>query len=355
MDSPEVAAAIQTETPAAVEPAAPTLQRRLDRMAWGLVAFAYVAIAFSFLYPTSFSDVAPFQIAAGWAAAMIRTFLFHIGLAALLFAAIAAFGRRWRLALTVVLLAAFTLAPAAWSYLPKHPAAVAGDTVRVMSLNLLCSNRDVSAVLDEIAAERPDVLLLQECSARWRTALEPALAAEFAYSRYAVGRGVRGQAILSREPLEFPPESVPQVSAAGNPQLRTVLLVGDRRVALYDIHLYTPSRPPKCIKQRRQFAQLLEALSRETLPVIVAGDFNAASGTPYIDALRAAGLVDVQEISGWGRGATWPAHHGWAYLPGIRIDHVFVSADLTSPSSHVGQRVGSDHRPVIAEIGLRAP
>jgi endonuclease/exonuclease/phosphatase (EEP) superfamily protein YafD len=43
-----------------------------------------------------------------------------------------------------------------------------------------------------------------------------------------------------------------------------------------------------------------------------------------------------------------------AWLPGIRIDHVYLSPELTATAARVGSFVGSDHRPVIAEVGLRA-
>ena len=40
------------------------------------------------------------------------------------------------------------------------------------------------------------------------------------------------------------------------------------------------------------------------------------------------------------------------WFPGIRLDHIFLSKELTSTQSRTGTGAGSDHRPVIAETGF---
>ena len=48
---------------------------------------------------------------------------------------------------------------------------------------------------------------------------------------------------------------------------------------------------------------------------------------------------------------TWPAHP--VVFPQVAIDHILVSPHLVTTRSGVGAAVGSDHLPVVAEIGLR--
>ena len=64
-------------------------------------------------------------------------------------------------------------------------------------------------------------------------------------------------------------------------------------------------------------------------------------------------MADGFELAGHGRGSTWPVEPQWMqWLPGVRIDHVFVSPQLTCTQFIVGEYDGSDHLPVIADIGF---
>lgn len=82
---------------------------------------------------------------------------------------------------------------------------------------------------------------------------------------------------------------------------------------------------------------------------IVAGDFNA---TPDHVALRNAieGCTDVGPATGNGLDGTWPAHR-----PGVlraQIDHVVVTEDLAAVGFSTYDIEGSDHRAVVATVGL---
>ena len=92
----------------------------------------------------------------------------------------------------------------------------------------------------------------------------------------------------------------------------------------------------------------------ETLPVIAAGDFNFTQETPNEAALKNVGLQDGFEQSGQGRGSTWPVDPPWMqWLPGVRIDHIFVSRQLTCTHFFVGGYDGLDHLPIVADVGVR--
>ena len=57
------------------------------------------------------------------------------------------------------------------------------------------------------------------------------------------------------------------------------------------------------------------------------------------------GFAEAHGIAGSGRGSTWPVHLWLHWIPGIRIDHVFLGPGLTSTSAWTGGLTGSDHRP----------
>ena len=68
---------------------------------------------------------------------------------------------------------------------------------------------------------------------------------------------------------------------------------GGRDVALYNLHLLPPRRLDYTAEGRLQFADLLDRLTAERLPVIVAGDFNLTETTPQHADLRRVGLADA--------------------------------------------------------------
>ena len=64
------------------------------------------------------------------------------------------------------------------------------------------------------------------------------------------------------------------------------------------------------------------------------------------------GLADAFDLGGWGRGSTWPVTSFFRYLPGVRLDHIYLGGGLTCSDCRTGVGEGSDHRPVIAKIGF---
>jgi endonuclease/exonuclease/phosphatase (EEP) superfamily protein YafD len=65
-------------------------------------------------------------------------------------------------------------------------------------------------------------------------------------------------------------------------------------------------------------------------------------------------MRSAHELVGFGLSNTWGPrwYPSLNWLPGVRIDHIWLSSELTATSSAVGLDTGSDHRPVIADIGI---
>ena len=84
-------------------------------------------------------------------------------------------------------------------------------------------------------------------------------------------------------------------------------------------------------------------------PVMVLGDLNATSWTPYFaELILAGGLSDSRR--GFGVASTWP---GFMPLPlRIPIDHCLVSREIGVRERRVGQPVGSDHRPIVVDFWM---
>lgn len=100
-------------------------------------------------------------------------------------------------------------------------------------------------------------------------------------------------------------------------------------------------------RRARRLRRIGQALDeRRDLPTLVAGDFNTPPQSPLHRALGPR-LRDAFAEAGHGFGYTWPS-----VLPGLRIDYVFVSPEWRVRSCRVGPALGSDHRPVVAEVEL---
>ena len=93
----------------------------------------------------------------------------------------------------------------------------------------------------------------------------------------------------------------------------------------------------------------------EKLPYIVSGDFNFPETAPQHANLKRAGVREAHELAAIGRGATWPVNSIFRYIvPGVRIDHIYLSPQLTATTCRTGVGRGSDHRPVVADLAFRA-
>ena len=322
--------------------------------AWLIVIASYAVILFAFLFPHDFRHQGAAYTCAAWTAFMIRTFLFHLGLLLLLVAALAATLRRWRLLIATAPLLLFTAGPALWSCVPKPGRTASGPTVTVMSINLLGANRNTAGIVEEVRAADPDILLLLEYRAHWHAAFSAALGDHYPHFTCVQREDNFGMAFYARTPLAEPVDMTIPLGAAGTPQMRAVVRIGSRNVALYGVHLMPPRGRAATLEQRREFADLLDRLETELLPVILCGDFNFTSASPFADALRRRGLTDSHQLAGRGRGTTWPVLGFFRWLPGLRLDHIFLSSELTSLRSVTGIGQGSDHRPVLAQIGLRS-
>ncbi|MFN2607920.1 MAG: endonuclease/exonuclease/phosphatase family protein [Acidimicrobiales bacterium] len=219
---------------------------------------------------------------------------------------------------------------------------------RLFSHNVLFINTDMAGIAAEIAATDPDVVALQEVSLPNLAALERAGTVERYPHRWLDPRtDALGTVILSRLPLE----GAERWRCAGLLMARATLVVGHRRVRLYDVHTRAPFGPGAAAHWEEQLGVLAGLAREEDGPLVLAGDYNASSGHRAFRDLLAAGLVDAHVAAGRWWATTWP--RDLPHVPSLAlIDHVLVNRHLAVAGVAEGEGRGSDHRPVIADLLL---
>ncbi len=282
-------------------------------------------------------------------ASRIETLRFHIGVALLVATLCLLLARAGRFAVVGVVLTAWALVPAlTWPSVERSPR-TGSAVLRVLSLNLGGALGETPRVLAAIDAGQPDVLVLQEYTPAWRGALATTLAERFPARHERVRTDNFGMAVFARQ--AWSRREHLQLAASGTPQMRFELRLDGQVIQLYALHLIPPSAP-RYAQHRAEFADLLRRLAEDERPTVLLGDFNFVDHGALAGALHERGFHDAHGIAGTGRGATWPAHGSFRYVPGIRIDHVYLGHGLTATASWVGGHTGSDHLPVGAAIVL---
>lgn len=220
------------------------------------------------------------------------------------------------------------------------------------------------AIISAIAQEQPDVVVVAECGPPLMEALE-------AMGGWHARRSTTSLCLASRHVVlsweERDPMDFWQEGGAGAIARATLNTPGGVvRVGL--LHLETPrdaldnyadlSTIPMLgnvtrqnMAQRERESQVARAwiFNGTSLPTIVAGDFNL----PIESAIYRRHWSDMRNAfsrSGVGFGSTKRTR-----LWGIRIDHVLTTDHFATRWARLGQDVGSDHVPVVAELTLSPP
>ncbi|MFI9590561.1 endonuclease/exonuclease/phosphatase family protein [Nonomuraea sp. NPDC052265] len=281
-----------------------------------------------------------------WPWVPVVAFTPHAAVGAALSLALAGLLRRWAagaVALVTVLALGAAVLPRALPDRAPEPVA-GGARLRVLAANLLVGRADAVELAGLVRSLRPDVLTLQEFTPLAKRRLEAAGLREllpYAVTRPAEGAG--GSAVYARHPLA----AGDLIEQGGFGQATAVLThPGGAQVEIVSVHPCAPKR----VGRLRCWLAGLERLPRGGGRLrVLAGDFNATLDHLPVRELLAAGYRDAADAMGRGLSPTWG---GWGPLPGVTIDHVLADGRMAVTDFRVLAPVGSDHRPVYAELLL---
>jgi endonuclease/exonuclease/phosphatase (EEP) superfamily protein YafD len=220
-----------------------------------------------------------------------------------------------------------------------------GETIRLMSCNVLTSNLDHEPFRKLIESESPNIVLMMEIDANWHDRGIRPLKDRFPYQYVESREDNFGIALLSDRPLsdvlvrEFD-QNIPSIAAKLECNGELIQLVGT--------HPLPPMNGAMWRRRNQQFEAIANFVVEASAPTIVFGDLNCTSWSPFFQSFtKKASLIDSRE--GFGIQASWPTT--LLLLPGrIPIDHVLHSKSLIVVDRRLGSYIGSDHLPVIVDF-----
>jgi len=316
-----------------------------------LIGLAIFAIAGA--WAVSLAGFVAWSWPEAWALDLLNHFRCQVALVTAVAALLVGLGRRWRWLLAAVLILGVNLALIApLVFGGGRPPIGDAEVLRLVHFNVLSSNSAYAEVVDHLAASEADLILVQEVNEAWAEQLAevPGYRAHALLPR----RDNFGLAILVASERER--VAISEVELGGGvPALQIDLELQRVGLSLLSVH----TLPPASADYTRRRDQMLAAAAAwakrrrrdGVLPVIV-GDLNA---TPFSGAFRAlvadGELVDSE--LGFGLQASWPTEP-WLMrvLFSIPIDHLLHDAGLVTLDRSVGPELGSDHRPLRAELAL---
>lgn len=247
-----------------------------------------------------------------------------------------------------------------WALLSRPPRATsaldAGRPLRVMTYNIHHGldadfGMDLEQIVDVIATEEPDVVVLNEVDrARLTNGFVDTLLLitrrlDMPYifgPNYADGQ--YGNAILSRYPvLSWDNTAYKSKTTEVRGLLRAVVEQNGEPITFFATHLDHLAGPENVRGQ-----QVLEALGvwGGSPRAVFLGDLNAGPHAPELQAIYEAGFVDALAATGQDDVFTY-----WDKEPVRRLDFIFLTSDLLLGRAWVVSSRASDHLPVVAEIG----
>lgn len=225
-----------------------------------------------------------------------------------------------------------------------------GTGLRILSFNAQRSNEAGEAFLDLVARVEPDLLLVMETDEYWDGVLAR-LSATYPDGASHIPEEAEfyGMHLLSRLPLVAP--KVVMRPEAGTPSIVTgVVLPSGDRVRFQGVHPRPPIpfRQGTTLRDATLYRAALDAAG-SSRPTILAGDFNAVPWSGVIaSVMRLGGLLEPR--IGRGLVPTYGAESWWKSWP---LDYVLYQDAFALRQFGRLPPVGSDHRPVLADLCLQ--
>jgi endonuclease/exonuclease/phosphatase (EEP) superfamily protein YafD len=284
----------------------------------------------------------------------LNAFTLYVYLPAYVILAAAVGRRHWLLAAAsaaVVVCHVVWVAPdfhPATPYTPVSVASAPSRPLRIFYANVRSRNREWNGILDEIAAAKPDLVVLVEVNRAWFDVLKQAQVMQPFVHGTTLGEPFMGEVMVFSK---LPISSHQRTWIVGRVCNVVDIPLANAALRLFCLHSPRPhiSSP---LGYRVFWEKVTPLVAEQPTPLMVLGDFNATQHSLVYQRLTSLGLRAAHVDRGRGYATTWP--NGRRFLPPIRIDHALVSSDVECLDITEGVGWGSDHKPLILDVRVHA-
>jgi endonuclease/exonuclease/phosphatase (EEP) superfamily protein YafD len=243
-------------------------------------------------------------------------------------------------AATGVVLANVVLFAFALQGLAAAPTSTDARFARIITYNLWFGNQKLDEVASFLNSADADVAVLEEVMPSQRDKLRYLLKAKYPYMI-----GQFDVVMFAKYPVREGGKIIGDRSGRRGRKSMLLWTTFEIKGVVFDIAGVHLAYPFNARDQATYMPTLIEFARNRERPLIVAGDFNLTPWSVKLQRFtRETGLQRYNTFM-----PTWPMNRLW---PFVAIDNIFASAEFAPIKVETGPPVGSDHRPLIADIAL---
>ncbi|MCT7985375.1 endonuclease/exonuclease/phosphatase family protein [Laspinema sp. A4] len=211
--------------------------------------------------------------------------------------------------------------------------------LKVLQSNLLFQNKNYEKLLKFVRQETPDIAAFMEVKGEWNAQLETLRD----ILPYAVLKG--DIALYSSLPLKRVYEGSLDSEKRG---VVAQISLPEKVLTILLAHTQIPVSKNLFKKRNQQLEAIADYVAPLNNPALVLGDFNISLWSPiYRKFVKNSNLQNAR--SGFGIMPTWPTPNPLLSIP---IDHCFVNREIQVLNTRKGPNIGSDHLPLVTDLGV---
>ena len=258
----------------------------------------------------------------------------------LVFSALRHYAYAAALATIVIFNASFVLP---WYF--SRSTAAEGNPLKLIHVNVRSRNTEYDRMVAFVAAEKPDMVFMQEVTAEWLAGTK-ALLADYPYFYVESRSDSFGIAAFSKIPFD----AIRHIDSPplGHPTIIASVTINGEEVTLLSSHPSIPVGRHLYEARNEHLRSLTDLVIQARGKIIMLGDFNASLWCAHFRQLETStGLKNVRR--GFGILPSWPTYLPFAMIP---IDHALVSESISVSDVRTGVSIGSDHLPLVVTLSM---
>jgi endonuclease/exonuclease/phosphatase (EEP) superfamily protein YafD len=270
-------------------------------------------------------------------------------------AIVAVIGRRYYLALAALVIVALQIIfmlPELTAAEPIPTWAASAPTIRVLDGNVYYANPSMAGYIQQIKAQRPDLITMEEATTFSVDQLKSSGAVVgYPYTLQIKRNDPKAFFVASKYPLTG---SNVIYGDGGTPFIvQTNLHLPTGTFSLWVVHTVAPEPNTFSILQSNlaQLASLVQ--KRGTNRLLIIGDFNATWGAKGFRSILDTGLTDGAAARAQEFDMTW-SQITPILPPVVRIDHLLTGGGVAVTKITSGPGPGSDHRDLFATVAFKS-